>query len=864
MEPRTAIATAVKRAAGLPFSSRVIIVGFTGLVCLAIIALDALVLWRDRNVALDHARQNTTNLARSIAQHAEDTVRGVDSTLIGLAEWMQVNGNGAWQPRLQNLLDKQGATLPQITALSFVDANGTVTASSLQQAVGTSVADRAYFQFHRDRPLGGLFVGPAVFGHVTHEFTIPVSRRIDAADGSFAGVALATINAAYFQRLYDTFDIGPNGSILLASADGFLLVRRPFSQENVGRDLRQGGIFRDLLPKAPVGSAEIRSSTDGVVRLNAYRRLDAYPLVIAVARSHDDIFAEWNDSARNFVIGSVLMVGALALLGLFLTRQIGLREAADKTAKQAAIDAATAADAYRQLADSSRDMILKLDLNRNYHRSYVSPAALDVLGYTPEEMHEIHPFSQIHPDDIDWVQGTMRHMAAGQERGTIIYRMRHKDGRWIWVEGYLRLIRDPETGQAREILGTVRDISARKSAEDALQQAKAEAERANQAKSEFLTSMSHELRTPMNGILGFGQLLATSHFGSLTVRQKEFVDAILDSGRHLLGLIDDILQLSKIEAGKLTVTPEPVSLLTLLKSVSANLQGEARKYGVTLIGSDAGLGMPDVWADRTRLAQAIINLGSNAIKYNRANGSVTFRCETIGADRVRISVLDTGIGIPEDRQKELFQPFNRLGAERGVVEGTGIGLSLTRRLVELMDGSLGYVSRPGEGSCFWIDVPVSTRQVQPDVAEVPATGADISRRSGYSILYVEDNAGNLILMRHVLGTLKDVTLLEATTGQAGLAMARERKPDLIILDINLPDVSGFALLQQLRRFPETAMTPVLALSADAMPGSIARGLETGFFRYLTKPLDIEALLRAIDDAFLAAEAAETPIDKAAS
>jgi PAS domain S-box-containing protein len=864
MEPGTAIATTVKRAAGLSFSSRGIIVGFTGLVCLAIIALDALVLWRDRTMAFDHARLDTTNLARSIAQHAEDTFRGVDSTLVGLVEWVKVNGSGAGtQPRLQNLLDKQAATLPQITALSFIDANGVVAASSVQPAIGTSVADRAYFEFHRDRPQGGLFVGQVIFGRVTREFTIPVSRRIDAADGTFAGVALATVNAAYFQSLYDTFDIGPNGSILLASADGFLLVRRPFSADNVGRDLRQGGIFRDLLPKGPVGSAEIRSSTDGVVRLNAYRRLVAYPLVIAVARSHDDIFAEWNDSARNFVVGSILLVCALALLGLFLTRQIGLREAADRVAQQAAVDAATAADAYRQLADSSRDMILKLDIGLNFSRSYVSPAALDVLGYTPEEMHEIHPFNQIHPDDLDWVQGTMRHMAGGQERGAIIYRMRHKDGRWIWVEAFMRLIRDPATGQAREILGTVRDISARKSAEDALQQAKAEAERANQAKSEFLTSMSHELRTPMNGILGFGQLLATSHFGSLTPRQKEFVDAILDSGRHLLDLIDDILQLSKIEAGKLTVTPEPVSLTTLLKSVIANLQGDARKYGVTLAGAESGLGMPAVWADRTRLAQAIINLGSNAIKYNRANGSVTFACEAIDGGRIRISVRDTGIGIPEERQKELFQPFNRLGAERGIVEGTGIGLSLTRRLVELMDGSLGYVSRPGEGSSFWIDIPVCTRQVESEPVQASVT-AGLERRSGISILYVEDNVGNQTLMRHVVATLTDVTLLEASTGQAGLALARERKPDLIILDINLPDVSGFALLQQLRRFPETAMTPVLALSADAMPSSVARGLETGFFRYLTKPLNIEALLQAIDDALLAAEMMGIPTDKAAS
>lgn len=851
MEIDRAIIKAIRPVTQLLFSPRATAVGFTVLVCCIIVGLEAMALWKERDAALDYARQNTENLTRSIGQHAEDTIRGADAVLVGLAEQLRYNAvvmrNDESQRRL---LIQTLQSLPQLKALTYLNAAGHVVVTSQPITAQTSFSDRDYFRFHRDNSGDSLFLGAATRGRTSGDWIIPVSRRVVAADGGFAGVVLATVDTTYFQAFYGTFDIGPGGAILLASADGMLLVRRPFSEANIGRDLRGGGIFKDLLPKAPVGSAEITSSTDGVVRLNSYRKLEAYPLVVAVAFARDDVLATWYGNAWDFVILTVILVTAMAALGFHLTRQIGLRQASDRVAKKAGIAAAAAAEAYRQLADGSRDMILKLDMD--FNRRYVSPAAFDILGYTPDELQLIRPLDQIHPEDAEWVQAMLRRMADGQDRGLVTNRLRHKDGHWVWVEVNLRLIRDPATGQPQEILGTMRDISARKSAENALEQAKAEAERANQAKSDFLTSMSHELRTPMNGILGFGQLLATSHFGSLQPRQKEFVDAILDSGKHLLDLIDDILQLSKIEAGKLSVTLESVSLLPLIKSVTANLQGEARKYGIDLKGNDAGLGMPVVWADRTRLAQAIINLGSNAIKYNRPNGSVMLSCETISGDCVRISVRDTGIGIPEERRKELFQPFSRLGAERGLVEGTGIGLSLTRKLVELMNGSLGYTSKAGEGSCFWIDVPVSKEIGAVETEHAEPVSAE-RRRSGYTILYVEDNHGNRTLMRRVIETLKDVTLLEATTGQAGLVVAREENPDLIILDINLPDVSGFALLQQLRLIPATLMTPVLALSADAMPSNVQRGLESGFFRYLTKPLDIEALLLAIDAALSEAE-----------
>jgi signal transduction histidine kinase/CheY-like chemotaxis protein len=396
------------------------------------------------------------------------------------------------------------------------------------------------------------------------------------------------------------------------------------------------------------------------------------------------------------------------------------------------------------------------------------------------------------------------------------------------------------------------------SAERAMMVAKQAAEAANHAKSEFLALMSHELRTPMNGVLGFAQLLDSDYFGALGPKQKEFVAEILASGNHLLELINDILDLSKIEIGKLSVSMERVEIVPLIKSVIAMLAHAAEKASISLDAGDFGLGMPHVMADRVRLAQALLNLGSNAIKYNRPGGRVTFSCERLADERVRICVSDTGIGIAEERQAELFQPFNRLGAEHRAIEGTGIGLALTRRLVELMGGQIGFSSVAGSGSRFWIDIPIYVAAAHGEHLAPQAIDTDLVRTSGFSALYIEDNPSNRALVRSIFSTLDHVRLLEASDGTTGLEMARQHRPDLIILDINLPDLNGFAVLQRLKRHADLAAIPVLALSANAMPRDIKRGIEAGFFRYLTKPLAVNTFLEAIEAALTARPYGDMP------
>ena len=379
--------------------------------------------------------------------------------------------------------------------------------------------------------------------------------------------------------------------------------------------------------------------------------------------------------------------------------------------------------------------------------------------------------------------------------------------------------------------------------------AKIEADQANRSKSNFLSSMSHELRSPLNAILGFAQLLEAGN-PPPTQPQKANVDRILQAGWHLLNLINQVLDLSKVESGNLSLSSESVSLKEALLECEELVVGQAQLLSLNLIFPTFKVPCT-VHADRTRLKQVLINLLSNAVKYNRKQGTIEVTCTTPTPGSVRISIKDTGEGLSPEQLQQLFEPFNRLGRETSGEEGTGIGLVVAKQLVELMGGHIGVESTPGVGSIFWFDLLVggATRDgkdLDDPEALLPLQTDDSGPMR--TLLYVEDNPANLALVEQLIARRPRLHLLTATTAMHGIALAREHLPELILMDINLPDISGIEALRVLRQDPLTAHIPVIAISANAMTHDLEDGARAGFFCYLTKPFKIKAFFDALQSA----------------
>jgi len=398
------------------------------------------------------------------------------------------------------------------------------------------------------------------------------------------------------------------------------------------------------------------------------------------------------------------------------------------------------------------------------------------------------------------------------------------------------------------LIGT--DNSVRKQVESELHNAMAVAEKANLAKSEFLSSMSHELRTPLSAILGFAQLMES---GSPlpTPSQERSIDQILQAGWYLLELINEILDLALIESGKLSLSLEPSALAEVLRECEAMIGPQAQKRSISVAFPQ--LQTPYfVKADRTRVKQVLINLLSNAIKYNVVGGTVVVDCREDTPGRIRVCVTDSGAGLSPEKLAQLFQPFNRLGQEATVEEGTGIGLVMCKRLIELMGGTIGAKSAVGMGSEFWFDLSLSAEPqlaIGVDQSSVVTPQRVRSPAASRTLLYVEDNPANLMLVEDLIARRPDIRLLSARDGIGGIETARASLPDVILMDINLPGISGVAAMRILSEDPKTAHIPVIALSANAIPRDIEKGLEAGFFRYLTKPIKVNQFMDTLNVAF---------------
>ena len=491
-----------------------------------------------------------------------------------------------------------------------------------------------------------------------------------------------------------------------------------------------------------------------------------------------------------------------------------------------------------------------------------NPGAERMLGYAAAEV-----INRINPSDIhDPREVAARARALSLELGTSIapgfealafkasrgiedvYELTfiRKDGSRFPAVVSITALRD-DYGDIIGYLLIGADNSVRKQVELELHGAMVAAEKANLAKSAFLSSMSHELRTPLNAILGFAQLMETGS-PMPTPAQHRSIGQILKAGWYLLDLINEILDLALIESGKLSLSMEPVSLAEVIRECGTMTEGQALKHSisVSLPGAEADY---FVKVDRTRLKQALINLMSNAIKYNRSGGSVVVSCIEKMSGRIRICVEDSGEGLPPEKVVQLFQPFNRLGQELGGPEGTGIGLVTAKRLIELMDGVIGVESTVGKGSVFWVELDITNERQHligtPDPVAIGAEnimdGAELR-----TVLYVEDNPANLMLVEDLIERRPDLRLLSATDASRGIEIARAALPDMILMDINLPGISGIQALRILREDSATAHIPVVALSGNAIPRDIRKGLEAGFSRYLTKPINVNEFMTTLD------------------
>jgi PAS domain S-box-containing protein len=495
------------------------------------------------------------------------------------------------------------------------------------------------------------------------------------------------------------------------------------------------------------------------------------------------------------------------------------------------------------VVDASGDAIVSTGLDGTI-RSW-NPAAAATYGRPAAEAVG-QPFSMVVPDDRAEEAVTLLRRVAGGERVTVETRHLRDDGQPFSVS----LTAAPLLGSDDSVLGmsvVARDVTERKRAERALRDAKAEADRANAAKSEYLSRMSHELRTPLNAILGFAQLLELEE---LTDEQRENLHYILSAARHLLELINEVLDIASIEAGRLTLSLEPVAVADVVAETTSLIRPLADQHQVLLVAPPVSCQV-HVLGDRQRLKQILLNLLSNAVKYNRQGGSVQLECGPGAEGRLRVAVVDTGPGIPPESMDQLFVPFERLGGEETGIEGAGLGLPLSIRLAEAMGGTLEVATTPGQGSRFWVELPAAEGPVQraerqQELEGDAAADPEPEPSTTLTVLYIEDNLSNLQLVERILGRRPGVRLISAMRPQLGLDLAAEHDPDLILLDLHLPDMPGQEVLRRLRAQARTANVPVVILSADARPSLINELLAQGVRAFLTKPLDVRELLELLD------------------
>jgi PAS domain S-box-containing protein len=810
-------------------------------------AAAALASWDLRQDAIANYQENSKNLAVVIAEQTSRSLQAVDLVLeeaqariatVGVTTPAQFKARLSGED-FHRFLDDRIRHLPQAGVLNLIDDEGNLINYSRSWPAPTlSIAHRDIYTHFKDWDDRSVFISEPSKARLSGKWTVYLSRRVTGADGAFLGIVTAGLEVRYFEDFYQAITLQHSGSVTLLRRDGTIVARFPHLENQMGNKMPTDSPWYARVEEKG-GNYRSPGYLDGIARVVTVHPLTEYPLVIDVTISEDDALAHWRRQSLFIAVIALSAIGGFAILFGVISAQFRRLEAQtiDLADSSAALKVSEAR--FRDFAVASSDWFWEQD--EEFRFTFVTESAFTsnkILGKTIWDINNFDDTSE------EWTTQQANLVARRPFRDHRVERVAD-DGKMHHFSISGNPVFD-ETGRFRGYRGTGRDVTAQTLAEEALRQAKVEAEAANRAKSAFLANMSHEIRTPMHGIIGTVELLARSDLGP---RQRDFVAILRESATGLLHIINDILDISKLEAGRLTFENVDFALEKILGQVIDLLSPKADEKGLRLDCAIANDARALYHGDPSRIRQVLINLIGNAIKFTE-RGSVSVEVGRLDAQqdavRLRIDVTDTGIGIPEAAQRRLFEKFNQ--ADESIARrfgGTGLGLAISKQLVEAMGGEISASSRPGEGSRFSFTLRLGRTGDAP--LEVPSTPAAPARSGhGKRILLAEDVPINQIIAREMLADSGyEVDVVE--NGLEAVAAVESRRYDLVLMDVHMPILDGIEAAQRIRALPgEAGAVPIVALTADAVAGVRQQYIAAGMDDFLSKPFDPTALAVVVE------------------
>jgi PAS domain S-box-containing protein len=778
---------------------RLAIVGFTAVLVCAVIGFAGFDVWRDYRDAVAEASRTGQNLARTLEEHADGIFRRADLMLSSIAQAMLQMGAGPDSTATLSLIAAYAALLGPQETLVLIDATGTVRFDPRDPFAHPNLGDRDYFAVHRDQPGSGLYTSSTLISLAGPGQMVGLSRRLSTQDGQFAGVVLYAVGGAYFRELYSSLSIGSVSNVTLWDGTASrVLARFPPDERVMERRVGVGDLYEQVRQGRRTGVFQAVSPLDGVNRMISYRKLIDAPFVVSVGLAEADYLKHWQDGLPGYLLAVAAVVIAILSLSALLLYQ--LNHWATSEARLAAVVANVPGAIYQRRIDAGGELSFP----------WVSAGVFDVHGFTAEAAIRDSSllYNAIHPDDLKSYEAEIAASAADLTPVTWEGRIVRRDGLTKWVQVVSRPRR--LHGGAIEWDGLILDITERKRMEAALHAAREAADAANRSKSQFLANMSHELRTPLNAILGFSEILQAEYFGTLNVKQREYVGDVHRSGVYLLQVISNILDISKIEAGKDELLEETVHLAPLVQMQLALMMPQARSSDVKLV-AEVPPSLPPLAADSVKVKQMLLNLLSNAIKFTQAGGVVTIRAR-LESDNgqpggLALTVTDTGIGMrPEDIPAAL-EPFRRLESGRMLRSlGTGLGLPITKAQIELHGGTLEIRSRLGEGTRVTLHFPPERVLVdqapERPLAELEALLGRLIEASGSTYGFIAE-----ALRGDEAPGLRMLAAVGLGSGEAGARLDRERRDQGVVIR-DLETLYGEAL---------TGRRPIIANDAALHP-----------------------------------------------